>query len=144
MYPLLLTFYSLSLSLSVPVVVVVCHSSLEDVRGLRNGLSWLQASSSPLTSHKLFIGFYLRIIYLYSLFYFLGGLNNLLLSPPAGLVDTQSILDTFTPPSPSLVPVPLPRAVKLPQLWAVEPKWRDTLNILQPLALLGLDGFNTL
>lgn len=56
--------FSLPPSLSVPVVVVVRHSSLEDVRGLRNGLSQLQASSSPLASHKLFIGFYLCIIYL--------------------------------------------------------------------------------
>lgn len=55
--------FSLPPSLSVPVVVVR-HSSLEDVRGLRNGLSQLQASSSPLASHKLFIGFYLCIIYL--------------------------------------------------------------------------------
>lgn len=79
-------------------------------------------------------------------FTFFFGLNGLLLSPPAGFVDTQSILDTFNHPPhpPSLVPIPLPRAVKLPQLWAVERKWRGTLNILQPLALLGLDSFNTL
>lgn len=75
-------------------------------------------------------------------YFFFFCLNGLLLSPPAGFVDTQSILDTFTPPP--LVPIPLRRAVKLPQLWAVERKWRGTLNILQPLALLGLDSFNTL
>lgn len=43
--------FSLPPSLSVPVTVR--HSSLKDVKGLRNVLSRLQASSSPLASHKL-------------------------------------------------------------------------------------------